>query len=149
MNKAIMFVLMSIFLTGMVSASPVLVNGNPTCAQLGYENSIKIDSPVSGTYDGITFTLNADKKHFDWSSTSGVDAVIAKGGNRANVYYYDPVSTGDNGMVAPLNNGGQVPTLSHAVFCYDEFDQVPEFSVVAASVALLGAFGIFLYQRKN
>ena len=145
MKKTIMFMLLSLFLVGMVTATPVLVNGNPTCKDLGYKNSLKVDPVVSGTYDGITFTLAGDKKHFDWSSTHDVDAVIAKGGNNANVYY----DSDGNDLVSPLNGGGKVPNLSHAVFCWDPVDEVPEFGVIAGAVALVGALGIFMYRRKD
>jgi hypothetical protein len=143
--KRVLGILMFLLMVGMVSAGrPVDVN--PTCADLGYANELKIDPPVSGTYNGVTFTLANDSKHFDWSSTFGIDAVIAKGGPGANVYNYTN-SFGDTGLVAPLNNGGQVPDLSHATFCWDD-NTIPEFGVIAGAVALVGALGIFLFRRK-
>ena len=35
-------------------------------------------------------TVTTDGVDFDWSSTLGMDAVIAKGGPNANAYVYDP-----------------------------------------------------------
>jgi hypothetical protein len=57
---------------------------------------------------------------FDWTSNIGVDQVIAKGGPNANVYTYDPESTGDTGLHAPVNpNNNRFFGLSHISFCYD------------------------------
>lgn len=105
------------------SVEPVIVDGNPTCADLGYDYGIRFDPPNSGTKSlggmVITFTKSADNKYATWSSNLGVDAVTVKGGDAANVYYYDPEATGDTGLVSPLNKGGQVPDISHIDFCFD------------------------------
>jgi hypothetical protein len=124
---------------------------NPHCADIGdYDNELKIDPPISGEYDGITFTLANDLQYFDWSSTFPIDAVIAKGGDDANIYYYDPAELSGTGLVSPLNGGGQIPALSHAVFCWnDRENEVPEFGVVAAAVAMIGAVAVFAIRRKN
>jgi hypothetical protein len=107
--------------------TPVFVTGNPTCTDLGYDFGFKVDPPASGTYsiDGIntvTVTVNADGTVFDWSSTLGMDAVIAKGGPVANVYIYDPPAeaTSDTGLHAPVNpSNGKFYGLSHMEFCFD------------------------------
>jgi hypothetical protein len=57
---------------------------------------------------------------FDWSSTFGIDAVIVKGGPSANVYTYNPESTGDTNLVTPTNPKNEKPYgLSHISFCFD------------------------------
>ena len=110
---------------------PVLVPGNPTCADLGYEHEFKVDPPNSGTYPlpgGNSVTVTIDGVNFDWTSTLGMDAVIVKGGNAANSYVYDPPaeSLGDDGLHAPNNSSGGPAGLSHINFCWDGETVVPK-----------------------
>lgn len=105
---------------------PVVVDGNPTCQDLGYAYGYKVDPPKSGVYTTpagtVTVTItDAGGKYFDWSSTFGVDAVIVKGGNAANSFVYDPPaeSYGDDGLYSPDNSSGGPAALSHMSFCYD------------------------------
>jgi hypothetical protein len=108
------------------SPEPVFVDGNPRCTGLGFDYGFKVDTPADGTYtftdgSGHTVTVaNDDGTYFDWSATIGLDAVIVKGGDNANVYYYDPESYGDEGLHAPINSNNDKPyQLSHYEFCYD------------------------------
>jgi hypothetical protein len=104
---------------------PVFVAGNPSCAGLGYDAGFKVDPPNAGTYDidGVnTVTVTTDGVHFSWSSTLGMDAVIAKGGPNANVYISDPPAeeTSDGNLHSPINpSNGQPFGLSHIEFCFD------------------------------
>ncbi|MFO7564165.1 MAG: hypothetical protein R6X02_16080 [Enhygromyxa sp.] len=106
------------------SVEPDFVAGNPSCEDLGYAQGLRID-PNSGTSDlpgGGTVTVTIDGLYFDWSSTVGIDAVIAKGGPNANVYVYDPPaeSFGDTELHSPINPSTGMPFgLSHIDFCYD------------------------------
>jgi hypothetical protein len=107
------------------SVDPVEWPGNPTCQDLGYPFQLKIDPPASGTYNlpdnsgSVTVNITGPGT-FDWSSTFGIDAVIAKGGPKANVYFYDPESTGDTNLVTPNNpQNGKPYGLSHITFCFD------------------------------
>jgi hypothetical protein len=109
------------------SVTPVLYYDNPTCQDLGlgYLFELKIDPPVSGTYNlpdnsgSVTVNITGQGT-FDWSSTFGIDAVIAKGGQDANVYFYNPESTGDTNLVTPTNPKNNKPYgLSHITFCFD------------------------------
>lgn len=106
------------------------VEGNPTCADIAPDGAtwtqFKIDPPSGGNHTDGTLTVNVaingtpQGQTFDWASNIGVDAVIAKGGPGANVYNYDPESTGASGLHAPINpNNNQYPDLSHITFCYD------------------------------
>lgn len=111
---------------GAASVPPVEVAGNPTCAQQGYAYGVKWNYPedsTGGTYPlGTgTVTWSTDGTYVDWESTFGVDAVIVKGGNAANVYKYDPPveSFGDTDLVSPNNSSGKPAGLSHVEFCYD------------------------------
>lgn len=117
--------------------TPVVVPGNPDCADLGYSFGFKIDAQVIGNNLTFTFTtgtqhgyptvvtsgpqdpnnsvtITSDGTSFDWSATLGIDAVIVKGGPNANVYEYDPEETSDTGLTTPA---GQ--EISHIEFCYD------------------------------
>lgn len=105
---------------------PSFINAtNPTCADVGYDFEYKVEPPNSGTYQvpGIgSVTVTADGTYFDWTSTFGIDAVLVKGGQNANLYVYDPPaeSFGDTGLHSPINpNNGQPFGLSHISFCYD------------------------------
>jgi hypothetical protein len=110
------------------SVTPTVVEGNPNCADLGYENGFKPqpEPPPTGTYtfpDGVnTVTITSDGTYFDWTSTLGIDAVIVKGGPNANVYAYDPPaeSFGDTALNSPTNPSGGPAQISHIDFCYDE-----------------------------
>ena len=58
------------------SVVPVFVPGNPTCADLGFDNELKIDPPKEGTFDvgdGKVTISNIDTSvnpaTFDWSSS--------------------------------------------------------------------------------
>jgi hypothetical protein len=105
-----------------------LVADNPGCADIAPEGAtwieLKVDPPTDEFTDD-TLTVNIDISDtddgqvFDWESNIGVDAVIAKGGPDANVYFYDPESTGDSGLHAPVNASGMFAGLSHISFCYD------------------------------
>lgn len=109
------------------SVQPELVPGNPTCQSLGYQYGLRIDPPNSGTYSlsgnvGSVTVTTTGQGTFDWSSTFGIDAVIAKGGNNANVYKYDPPSEsfGDTNLSTPINPQNNKPYgLSHIDFCFD------------------------------
>jgi hypothetical protein len=106
--------------------TPVIVEGNPSCEDLGYAHGIRWNYPedsTGGTYPVGTGTVSwsTDGTFVDWTSTFGVDAVIVKGGSQANVYVYDPPaeSFGDNDLVSPDNASGGPAGLSHIDFCFD------------------------------
>lgn len=107
------------------SVVPTLVDGNPTCASLGLAGyELKFDFGTKGTFSGDlgsgeTVTWTYDGKTITWSSTIGMDAVIVKGSDAANVYSYNPESLGDSGLVTPINSSGGNAGLSHIDFCYD------------------------------
>jgi hypothetical protein len=110
------------------SVEPVLVPGNPDCPE-GTHELIKIEPVESGSYmvNGDIVTISVDGLYFDWTSTHGIDAVIAKGGPNANIFNYDdPLNPGgeeafsDTDLSAPINPETQMPYgLSHITFCYD------------------------------
>jgi hypothetical protein len=110
------------------------VEGNPTCADLGYPSGLKVDPPTSGQHSDGTLTVDVaiDGTTVDWTSSIGVDAVIVKGGPVANVYTYDPASTGDDDLVTATNpTNGSPYGLSHLAFCYGQ--EQPTTTTTAAS----------------
>jgi uncharacterized Zn-binding protein involved in type VI secretion len=104
---------------------PVLVRGNPSCANIVSSwDGLKVEPVADGTYSDGTLTVTVDVRGrvFDWTSNIGVDAVIVKGGPDANLYRYDPPAeeTEDTGLHAPTNaSSGEFYGLSHISFCYD------------------------------
>jgi hypothetical protein len=117
---------------------PVVVPGNPSCADLGYDYEKKVEPPDSGTHplDGHSVTVTRYGEYFDWTATLGMDAVIAKGGTDANVYVYDPPaeSFGDTALHAPINPDKNEPYgLSHISFCYDLEPDVEKVSLTVGT----------------
>ena len=55
-----------------------------------------------------------------------VGAVIVKGGDGANVYYYDPGVRSDAGLVSPVNASGNPADLSTLTFCFVECELYPD-----------------------
>jgi LPXTG-motif cell wall-anchored protein len=113
------------------TTSSSLVEDNPTCGDLAPEGTtwteFKVEPVVDGTTgDGtlsvtIDVTDTDDGQVFSWTSNIGVDAVFVKGGPDGLLYVYDPESTGDTGLHAPVNpQNGKFFGLSHVSFCYDE-----------------------------
>ena len=109
------------------TSSTSVVAGNPTCGQLGAGwTEFKIEPVDDGTFTQgpLTVTIEVsdtdDGPVFDWTSNIGVYAVFVKGGPGGLLYVYDPESTGDTGLHAPVNPAnGKFYGLSHLSFCYD------------------------------
>lgn len=95
--------------------------GNPVCPS--GSSGFRVEAPVSGTYQlcqGLSITLtSSDQKTVNWTATGpGIKSVTVKGGNSQNTYSYNGTTTSDTGLVSPLNNGGQVPDISHIDICF-------------------------------
>ena len=108
--------------TGVAAATTVTkVDGNPSCADVAAGmQEYKIDPVPQGSASRGAFSIDVADRAFDWTSTSGVDVVIVKGGPNANIYRYSPEATSDNGLTAPVNpSNGQTYGLSHITFCWD------------------------------
>jgi hypothetical protein len=117
---------------------PMLVQGNPTCADLAKpEESFlehKVEPVVNGSYPSsngyLTATISdihddGNGPLFNWSSTRGVDKVIVKGGPAADAFVYIPEDTADSSLHAPVNpENGTYFGLSHVSFCYHVKPQV-------------------------
>jgi len=70
-------------------------------------------------HENLITILNSDGTYFDWSATNSIGAVIVKGGNAANVFYYDPQAFSDSGLYSPLNASGKPAEISHVTFCWN------------------------------
>jgi len=110
-----------------VGIVPVIVAGNPALCTGG----IRIDPPVSGTYDldafgnTVTVTISSSScgQVFSWSVPEHIviDHVIAKGGPNANDYDYtgqNPRPSADGNLHSPLSSSGKYADLSHIDFCF-------------------------------
>jgi hypothetical protein len=104
---------------------PVLVPGNPSCQDLGYEYGYRIEPVHTGLYwipgmgEAGAIWLWKDTVYLKWQTRFGTDIVIVKGGPNANVYYGDEEFWGV-GFHAPINpNNGRPYGLSHVEFCWD------------------------------
>jgi hypothetical protein len=110
-----------------LGTNPASCETNPVCPPGTIEFKIEGNTVdyYNDTFDlpdgtnSVTVVYNGTS--FSWTSTLGMDAVIAKGGPGGNVYTYDPESFGDPGPLQPPDwpVPGQVPGLSHITFCYD------------------------------
>lgn len=133
-----------------MKVTPVIIpgannGGNRTCAEVAAAFSLPADYFLCGEkvdYQGGTFAGNfpdgvlVDVTHgiyVDFELEGPiligdkyyvVGAVIVKGGNAANVYYYPGGTMGDSGLTAPVNASGKAAGLSNLTFCLVE--KVPE-----------------------
>jgi hypothetical protein len=83
------------------------------------KNGTYIPSFADGHVNNITIS-NSDGTYFDWSATpNSIGAVIVKGGNAANVFFYDPQAFSDSGLYSPDNASGKPAEVSHVTFCWN------------------------------
>jgi hypothetical protein len=120
------------------SVAPVLLtdfqpgDAQSSCRQVGtYVYAYKVDHwdkiDENGDYPALqdgnllnTITIkNSDGTYFDWSAMKPIGAVIVKGANAANVFYYNPQASGDTGLYSPANASGNPAEVSHVVFCWN------------------------------
>ena len=66
-----------------------------------------------------------------------VGAVIVKGGNAANVYYYEGGTLGDINLASPANKNGKPAGLSNLSFCFVECGQENPELVIALKTYLV------------
>lgn len=102
-------------------------DGSRACSALGFGSTgVKVDGAYSQKIGGYQFTVYGDGKTMlsfapigGTTPTTGILAVIVKGGPAYDVYDYTGKNiTSDGGLNSPLNGGGNVPTISHYVVCY-------------------------------
>ncbi|MFF8841178.1 hypothetical protein ACF08N_00365 [Streptomyces sp. NPDC015127] len=108
---------------------------NPGCedVQNGFVGEIDVapqddtDIPVTSEDGTLTGTLDVDfsddlltLENFNFDGELVAGAVIVKGGNAGNLYDYRPLGgiAEDDDLIAPTNEGGQQPQISHVTFCF-------------------------------
>ncbi|MBN1996164.1 T9SS type A sorting domain-containing protein [candidate division KSB1 bacterium] len=127
-------VLFMIVVANAALVDPLLVEGNPKCADITLgttEFKIEAEDLVSGkTYslgDGRTITVSVTETRdsedivFNWSSNFPMNTVIVKGSNGANIYDYTTLPYNvllDSGLHPPENASGKWAAISHINFCY-------------------------------
>jgi hypothetical protein len=127
--------------------------GNRTCAEVAtaFNTSFDLcgdkldygDYGFSGSFpDGLNVTVtNGKYVAFDMADCImigdkyyKVGAVIVKGSDQANVYYYVGGILSDSGLAAPVNASGSPSGLSNLTFCFVECDtQMPEVVIAVKS----------------
>lgn len=110
--------------------APTPLSNNPV-----RQGEIKVDSPIDkdweGTINGIPyivhFDVSEDGKYLTFYTGDHpgegpdiVAEVLVKGGNAAYLYTYTNLENADSGLRSPLNNGGQIPEISHYTFVLRE-----------------------------
>ncbi|MEU1401268.1 hypothetical protein ABZ471_02690 [Streptomyces sp. NPDC005728] len=117
---------------------PIFVSGNPDAVCPDGSKALRVDPsdtpqvfPIQLPGDGsgtltVTFTNAQKTVNFTIAQPNSIAVrqVTVKGGDNAN-RYLDIANTGfpngidaDTGLISPLNNGGQLPDVSHADFCF-------------------------------
>lgn len=99
------------------------------CAAMGYAagsfndpaniRGEKIDPPAAYSDGNMSFILDGTGTYIAWSATNAiVKAVLVKGGTGYHIYNYEGTGLkADSWLASPLNNGGQIATVSHYAFC--------------------------------
>ena len=78
---------------------------------------------LSVTTDGKFVSFEMDDCILIGDNCYKVGAVIVKGSNAANVYYYPNGTIGDSGLASPMNASGNPAGLSNLTFCFVECEQ--------------------------
>jgi Domain of unknown function (DUF5979) len=124
-----------------------------TCSDVGLGDDTQVgaqgngsasDSNVSGvvkTNAGPIHTGQGEELDVTILGTNVViDAVVTKGGNGYNVYedpdFLPPTLQPDQHYIAPFNNGGQVPAMSHWFVCYHASEGPTEGSLTVTKTTL-------------
>lgn len=92
------------------------------------------DYEFDGEFEGVQVTVEEGSYvNFTIKNLPGecfrIGAVIVKGGNSANVYYYPEGTLGDEGLAAPINSSGSPAGLSNLTFCFVECNE-PEPQII-------------------
>lgn len=124
------------------SVIPVIIDGennggNRTCEEAAIAfNVIEGFEYSSGKYDypfnedvqwpeGLTVEVDESGTYVSWNYIPPAGycltnmAVIVKGGNNANVYFYESGVDGDSGLASPVNPSGKPAGLSNLTFCFN------------------------------
>lgn len=143
-----------------------------TCSAIGFgtdtmvgssSNSNASDANVSGTVKTNAGSIQPGKGQevdvaITGTSNVVIDAVVVKGGNGYNTYtnptYLPPTLPPDQHYIPTLNNGGNVPTISHWFVCYHiepgtETPEVPLAIILPLTGGAVFAAWIFVSRRRR
>jgi len=156
------------------SVNPVIITGdnnggNVTCEEVAQAFSLPAGYFLCGKkvdFNGVTFdgefpvglTVEVtDSKYVSFSMEAPllidgksylVGAVIVKGGNKANVYYYPGGIMSDAGLFSPVNASGKPAGLSNLTFCLME--KLPELVIGLKTYFATPVAGeVVTYTRKT
>lgn len=131
--------------------------GNRTCEEVEAYFSTLLGTPVefdlcgtkidysdgafAGAFpDGLAVTTDGKYVSFEMDDCIMIDgnfykvgAVIVKGSNNANVYYYPGGTYSDAGLSAPVNASGKPAGLSNITFCFIECEEQPKLVIALKS----------------
>jgi hypothetical protein len=118
--------LLALVLGTLATHAQITISGNPTCRDAGFNNDgFKIDNPQLGTNSytipgqgGISTTINTLQSVSFLATSPFVEAMLIKGGNKANIYYYNPAVTAGNDLQTPFGDNGVQTGLSHILVCF-------------------------------
>ncbi len=113
--------------------------GNRTCDEVATAfgatfdlcgDKIDYDGDFMGSFpDGLMVTTDGTYVSFEMDNCIDVEgewykvgAVIVKGSNAANVYYYPDGTLSDSGLASPENSSGKPAGLSNLTFCFVKCD---------------------------
>lgn len=118
--RAPRFAIEPVFVGGNISGDAEQVCNTSPVNPAGGWFGFKVEGAVPGGEGGIAATISPDGKYLSWTAGPEylVQAVLIKGGTGQHIYSYGGTSSGDAGLVSPLNNAGNVPTISHWILCY-------------------------------
>jgi len=78
------------------------------------------------TSDGKTLAFDAESCIMIGDKYYMVGAVIVKGSNAANVYFYEDGILSDSNLSAPVNASGKPAAISNVTFCFIECEDQPD-----------------------
>ena len=151
MNKLIAYALMALMLSGIASAKVGSIDTE--CAAHGFDFGV-----AKWEYDGGWFRAEGDTSPWttsvtgtlqeaDWTADPAVDGVLVKAAT-----FYEVYAGGTSGTVYGIEEvkpqAVVVHDISHVTLCANE-EEIPEFGVIAASIAFVGAVAGFLILRKR
>lgn len=97
-------------------------------------------SGLSVTTDGKYVSFDLENCILIGDKYYKVGAVIVKGGNASNVYYYPNGTLSDGGLAAPYNASGTPAGLSNLTFCFIECEK--DLIIAVKVIAENGIWGI-------
>jgi len=92
-----------------------------TCADIGLGSSTETTGDANVQATVSVHQPQGEELNVVLGPNVVIDGILVKGGNGYNVY-----SSAVASMIPPLNNGGQIPAISHFVICYHLGETPPE-----------------------